>query len=223
MDALLTLLNNTQAAPILPEDILNQPYYIFKLGHPSDFSNINPQDTQAMVTRTQELLKQHQAAWGIGRYGEQRELYTHPQYTQTQRSVHLGLDLSAPAGTEIFAPIAGKCHSFQNNAQAGDYGPTIILEHHLNNITFFTLYGHLNHDSIQQLKIGQAFKAGDHLGNIGAPSENGGWPPHCHVQLIRDIGNYHGDFPGVCCITEAAEWLHRCPDPSTLLKLFNKT
>ena len=220
MDPLLALLDSITPAAILPRRILNQPHLTFQLSSLSDFAGIDPRNTAAMIAKTDSLMAQHQAAWAIGRYGEQRELYTHPQYTQPQRSVHLGLDLSAPAGTDVFAPLIGKCHSFQDNAQPGDYGPTIILEHRINELTFYSLYGHLNREALTHLHPGKIINVGERLGHIGTPDENGGWPPHCHVQLIRDIGEYRGDFPGVCSHIEATEWLHRCPDPNRLLKLY---
>ena len=133
---------------------------------------------------------------------------------------HLGLDLSASTNTPVYAPIAGTCHSFHNNDTAGDYGPTIILEHNIDDTRFYTLYGHLTQQSLEPLEQQSDFAAGELLGHIGDVSENGGWPPHLHFQIIRDIGDYRGNFPGVCHKKEATQWLLRCPDPNLLLKLF---
>ena len=35
------------------------------------------------------------------------------------------------------------------------------------------------------------------IARIGTTAENGGWPPHLHFQLITDLLDRHGDFPGV--------------------------
>ena len=93
----------------------------------------------------------------IGKYNEDRTIYTAKQYLgKNPRTIHLGIDLFAPPGTKILCPVDGKVHSFQNNQGEGDYGPTIILEHN----GFYTLYGHLTLSSIENLEIGQEFKAG---------------------------------------------------------------
>jgi murein DD-endopeptidase MepM/ murein hydrolase activator NlpD len=56
------------------------------------------------------------------------------------------------------AALDGRVHSFQNNDSLGNYGPTIILEHQVEDLTFYTLYGHLSLNSIDKIKIGQQFK-----------------------------------------------------------------
>jgi hypothetical protein len=49
----------------------------------------------------------------------------------------------------------------------------------------------------------------------GLPTENGGWPPHLHFQLIRDIQHYHGDYPGVCAKRDVDFYACNCPDPAS--------
>ena len=53
--------------------------------------------------------------------------------------------------------------------------------------------------------------------SIGNSDENGGWPPHVHVQIITDMLGREGDFPGVCSRDEWSYWQRICPDPSDLL------
>jgi murein DD-endopeptidase MepM/ murein hydrolase activator NlpD len=105
------------------------------------------------------------------------------------------------------------------NDHPGDYGPTIILEHQAGTATFHTLYGHLSRDSLKGLKPASAFMAGEPIARLGTKRENGGWPPHLHFQVILDIGDSRGDYPGVCARSEAARWLAGCPDPSVFLGL----
>src|SRR5690606_4366147 len=65
-----------------------------------------------------------------GGYGEDRAIYTQELFApagEEPRTIHLGLDVFAPAGAEIFAPVAGRVHSSRINDRLGDYGPTIIL------------------------------------------------------------------------------------------------
>ncbi|HEY5689038.1 MAG TPA: peptidoglycan DD-metalloendopeptidase family protein, partial [Yeosuana sp.] len=93
------------------------------------------------------------------------------------------------------------------------------LRHNLQQYTFYTLYGHLSLKSISGLKVGMIFKQGDLLGDLGDSHINGDYPPHLHFQIIKDIQNYKGDYPGVCSKKEVAFYLNNCPDPNTLLKL----
>jgi len=49
---------------------------------------------------------------------------------------------------------------------------------------------------------------------LGKPDENGGWPPHLHFQLIRDMQGFVGDYPGVCAKQDLTFYANNCPDPS---------
>ncbi len=157
-----------------------------------------------------------------GGYGEDRTLYTQPLFApegEEPRTIHLGLDIFAPAGTDVFAPLNARVHSSQINDHPGDYGPTIILEHQAGPVKFHTLYGHLDRDSLKGLKPGSAFMAGERFAALGTKRENGGWPPHLHFQVMLDIGSAKGDYPGVCKRSERQRWLAICPDPRPLLGL----
>lgn len=159
----------------------------------------------------------------LGGYGEERSIYTSPLFApkgEEPRTVHLGLDIFAAAGTPVASPLAARVHSFADNDNRGDYGPCIILEHApAPGVCFHTLWGHLARESLDGLKAGQALLEGQRIGLLGAEHENGGWPPHLHLQVILDIGVHRGDYPGVCRKSEQAGWLANCPDPRGLLGL----
>src|SRR5581483_9751621 len=53
---------------------------------------------------------------GIGRWDEPRLIYTAPFFAG--RTIHLGIDLFAAAGTPVHAPLRGQVHAFADNAQA---------------------------------------------------------------------------------------------------------
>lgn len=161
------------------------------------------------------------AGLGAGGYGEQRVIYQKSAVFSAEeaRSLHLGIDLWAPAGTPIFAPLPARIHSFANNAASGDYGPTLILEHELLGESFYTLYGHLSLESMAQWAEGKQIQAGEQIATLGAWAENVHWPPHLHFQLISDMLGKKGDFPGVCAPSEADYWLGVCPDPNLLLRI----
>jgi murein DD-endopeptidase MepM/ murein hydrolase activator NlpD len=158
-----------------------------------------------------------------GGYGEDRSVYTQTLFApdgEEPRTVHLGLDVFAPAGADVFTPLSGRVHSSRINDAEGDYGPTIILEHApVAGLKFHTLYGHLSRDSLKGLKPGTAFMAGEKIADLGTKRENGGWSPHLHFQIILDIGSAKGDYPGVCRRSEQDHWLSICPDPGPLLGL----
>ncbi|MDC7684682.1 peptidoglycan DD-metalloendopeptidase family protein [Asticcacaulis sp. BYS171W] len=157
----------------------------------------------------------------MGGYDEDRGIYDSDVFAGDggeRRTVHLGIDIFAPAASAVFAPVHGRVHSFQNNDNLKDYGPTIILEHAPEpEVIFWTLYGHLSRDSLDDLYIGKEFAQGDRLAALGEADVNGGWSPHLHFQLILDIGDKVGDFPGVFKRSERERWKTICPDPRPFL------
>ncbi|MNE29341.1 hypothetical protein D3C80_1228170 [compost metagenome] len=108
-------------------------------------------------------------------------------------------------------------HSFKNNDNFGDYGPTIILKHEIEGFVFHSLYGHLSVESLNGLKEGMSVFGGQKIAELGDYTVNGGWPPHLHFQLIIDLEGNVGDYPGVCKLSEREKYLSNCPDPSLLL------
>ena len=169
-------------------------------------------------------IQNHHGLIGFGGYNETRNIYQRSTHfnkmePDNERNIHLGVDLWAPAGTVVYTPLNGIVHSFKNNTHYGDYGPTIILKHIIQNHTFYTLYGHLSLKSISGLKEGIYFKQGMVLGDLGDANINGDYPPHLHFQIIKDIQEYKGDYPGVCNKKDLDFYLKNCPDPNILLKL----
>lgn len=169
------------------------------------------------------ILKRNDASVAYGGYLEKRNLYRRSGIfnddESAPRDIHIGLDLWAKAGTEIHAPLDGKVHSFAYNVGLGNYGPTIILEHDINSIRFYTLYGHLSVESIEELEIGDTYKAGQVLATLGDASVNGDYAPHLHFQIIKDIEGNFGDYPGVCSAADLDFYESNCPNPNLLLKL----
>lgn len=170
-----------------------------------------------------KILVSKSARVAFGGYLEKRHLYqaygSFQKEVRDPRNIHLGIDLWAKAGTKVMTVLTGKVHSFKNNAEKGDYGPTIILEHQTFNRRFYTLYGHLSLSSIKDLHLGKPFQTGEVLGNLGKTEINGNYAPHLHVQIIFNIGDYKGDFPGVSNTRELDFYKKNCPDPNLLLKL----
>lgn len=174
-----------------------------------------------------DRLRDSGAVVGIGRYDEVRPIYTTDLFRvegndgPEWRTVHTAIDVALPAGSPVHAPLAGTVHSLRDNTADGDYGPTVVLEHRVDDgrLVFWTLYGHLSRESLTQWQPGDAVPAGARLGWLGDASVNGGWWPHVHVQVIADLLDRTGDFPGVALPSERAVWLSISPDPSPLLGL----
>jgi len=169
-------------------------------------------------------MKSNGAQVAYGGYLETRNIYSRSDYfndinPDTERNIHLGLDLWIAAETPIYAPLDAEVHSFKNNTNFGDYGPTIILKHNVQGICFYTLYGHLSLASIENLIVGQEFKQGEQMATLGDASVNGDYAPHLHFQIIQDIQNYTGDYPGVCSKQDLDFYKNNCLDPELLLKL----
>jgi murein DD-endopeptidase MepM/ murein hydrolase activator NlpD len=156
----------------------------------------------------------------IGGYLEDRVIYrrsSHFTGTDALRSIHLGIDIWLPENTEVYAPLPGIIHSYGINDNYADYGGTLILQHLHENVNFWTLYGHISHDSLDGKMVGDRIAAGDLIARLGSWDENGNWPPHLHFQAILDMMNYAGDFPGVCALNDKDAFSQICPDPSPLI------
>ena len=69
-----------------------------------------------------------------------------------------------------------------------------------------TLYGHLSRECLQQLETGQIVSGGTTLAEIGNSNENGGWLPHVHFQLILDLFDFDGNYPGVALPSRKKVW-----------------
>lgn len=171
----------------------------------------------------QRILETGEANCGYGGYLETRIMYSSPDFTVTTneglawRTVHLGLDLWGKAGTPVYAPWPGVVYQVKNNTGERNYGSTVILEHKVNDqLTFYTLYGHLAKPVLENLLIGQSITAGEQLATFGTPSENGGWPPHLHFQILLHPLGSSGDFPGVSRPDQMKLWASLCPDPGPL-------
>nr|WP_321233463.1 peptidoglycan DD-metalloendopeptidase family protein [uncultured Psychroserpens sp.] len=167
-------------------------------------------------------IKANNAKVAYGGYLETRNIYQRSSYfndtnPDTERNIHLGLDFWIAADTPIYTPLDAEVHSFKNNTNFGDYGPTIILKHHIDTFEFYTLYGHLSLASIEHLKVGQQFKQGQQIATLGDASVNGDYPPHVHFQIIKDLQGYVGDYPGVCSKNDLEFYRGNCPDPEMLL------
>ncbi|MCG8458920.1 MAG: aminotransferase class III-fold pyridoxal phosphate-dependent enzyme [Holophagales bacterium] len=200
-------------------------------------------DPHELDRRVAERMGEAGADVAYGRWDEPRLLYAGGQFAgqpfdpdpgdsdrtapeafaepAERRTVHMGIDLFQPAGSAVYAPLAGTIHSLADNDQPFDYGGTLVLEHRVSDdrgeLVFYSLYGHLSKASLEGKFEGMVVEEGDELGHLGEVGENGGWAPHLHYQLTLDLLDRYGDFPGVVAPSERAMWRDLCPDPNPIV------
>ena len=219
-------------ASVTETDLHTTPLCVFDLSVGSTMLGADPANSEVQtLTRTLfGKMESEHAAVGIGRYDEARLLYSSSMFgssaapMEERRTIHLGLDLFVEPGTPIHAPLDGTVHLLAENTAELDYGPLVILRHATsgeeNNNEgeeFFTLYGHLTREALKELEPGQTISQGEVFARVGAMHENGGWPPHLHLQIILDLLDRGAQFPGVARASERAVWTSLSPDPNLLL------
>ena len=139
--------------------------------------------------------KEAKKGYTVSRYDENRvDLYKSDLFDDPSnaidgfagaRTVHIGLDLGGPIGTKVYAFTDGVLHSAGYNAELGDYGNVIVIEHDLGPPEgghwdgeirkVWALYGHLDDKSIVGKSNGSKIKKGQVIGRMGDIHENGGW------------------------------------------------
>lgn len=217
--------NHNEFHPVVPFDETKEKLLLLDLtAHNKELTEEVFNDITTFSHYITDKLTAANSRYGIGGYNEHRRLYSRSNVFdepngEEPRRLHLGVDIWGKPNTPITAPIEGRIHSFAFNNRQGDYGATIILTHRLEGLIFHTLYGHLSLNSIKSKQEGQRIEKGDVIAEFGIPIENGHWPPHLHFQIILDIADWKGDYPGVCKYSEKDKYLSNCPDPDIILQL----
>ena len=216
-------LESRAPAPMLAVDLARAPVLDLSIGSP-----LSPDDPQRFDMAALERHIDAVAVEGvaIGRYAEPRLIYTAPAFIREgstgreRRTVHLGLDVFVPAGCVVCAPYDGVLIDKAVRADDLDYGGVLVLEHRTpEGAVFYTLYGHLAHNAGLHHAVGDRVAAGDPIGIVGAPDENGGWPPHLHLQCGLTTLGRGSDWPGVANPDDLDAWLALYPNPAVLLGL----
>jgi murein DD-endopeptidase MepM/ murein hydrolase activator NlpD len=222
----IEFLKTLKSHPLIDVSLSNNAYVPLDLSiHNTKLKDVNVSSSDDLERFIWDYMEKHKAKFAYGGYLERRGIYERSSYfnqanPETERNIHLGIDLWIKANTPVLAPLDGVIHSFNYNSNHGDYGPTIILKHTFNPITFYTLYGHLSLASLEALEVGLEVKKGEQIATLGTANVNGDYPPHLHFQIIKAIQAYEGDYPGVSNQLDLEFYKENCPDPNLLLGLY---
>ena len=224
MNTLEDILQKQKGVKVIDESIDYKDYVAIDLSAShTDTLNLDLTNAEEFENFVKDHLFENQAKVAFGGYLERRNLYKRSENFNAkntdERNIHLGVDLWIKAGTSVLSAFDGTIHSFQNNTFLGDYGPTLILQHQIEGITFYTLYGHLSLESLVGKSEGQLIKKGEKIAELGKPPVNGDYAPHLHFQIIKDLESKKGDYPGVCSDNDLDFYSKNCPDPNILLKI----
>lgn len=190
------------------------------VGHQEDFN-----DLELFQLKINQLQKKIPNKVIAGGYLEPRPLYTSTEYDtignngRESRSIHLGVDYWLPEYTAVHALFDGEVVIAVDNSKYKEYGGLLVLKHDIDNLTFYTLYGHLTVASATQYQLGDYVKKGNKIAELGNTIENGSWVPHLHFQIMLSLFNYTDDYPGVTYLSEVEIWKSICPNPNLLFKL----
>lgn len=218
--------NCEQFESVVACDLRTDPLLIldFSVGSPQ---MPNPAETMTPARAAKHIfraIEDAQCLAAIGKYDEYRLIYSGEDFidaTGNRRTLHLGIDIFMPAGSALYAPLAGTIYGAENNDAALDYGGTLILEHLINDeegaLKFYTLYGHLKPDSLAHHAIGDTVQPAQKIAELGDIHENGNWPPHVHFQIVIDMLEKTNTFAGVGSHAQRNVWLDLCPDGNIIL------
>ena len=122
--------------------------------------------------------------WGIGKYMEERKTFLRncTNIIEEKRYYHLGLDIVVPYNTPMFSPLDAEVYKTGKETTVGNYGGYIILKHDINDVVFYSFYGHLKTPHL--FNLGDKIKAGQTFAHIGQESDSGGWFCHVHLQIL---------------------------------------
>ena len=125
-------LKSIQASPLIDASISHEFYVPLDLSiHNLELQTVNVSSSDDLERFIWKHIKSNKAKVAYGGYLEQRGIYERSTYfnplnTENERNIHLGLDIWVEANTAIYTPLEGTIHSFKNNTNHGDYGPTLI-------------------------------------------------------------------------------------------------
>lgn len=164
-----------------------------------------------MASGNRDGLDMHRAAdqsklapdFTYGGYLEDRTLLWNGFEPDMKRMIHLGVDLSLPAGRVVASPRDSVViHILRDTTTFNGWGGRIILK--MSDHPFpFVLLGHLHPDRIR-VAMGDTVREGQVVGELGDEAVNGGWFPHLHIQQMSRLWK---NLDGYSDAPEVFEWV----------------
>ena len=136
-----------------------------------------------------------------------------------RRTIHIGLDVFAPAGTAVRAPLAGSVHACADNDAPLDYGPVIILEHEPDGVRAVLHALRTSEPRIAVACCGPASgsRPARRFAAIGSAAVNGGWTPHLHLQVDHGPSRAGARiFQASAALSERAAWTGAFTGPESV-------
>ncbi len=134
-----------------------------------------------------DLAREAGATYTYGGYMENRAHLWRGSYLRPSASVHLGVDINVPAGTDVYCPVPFKViELFADEDQNGGWGGRAIVKV----AGGYVVFAHILHAT--HLNAGQEYRANVSIGVVQSSDRNGGWYPHLHLQGLRDISLLNG-------------------------------
>ncbi|MCF8077188.1 MAG: aminotransferase class III-fold pyridoxal phosphate-dependent enzyme [Desulfotignum sp.] len=208
------------------------------LGHAKDYT-----DPDRLAFELGCLSRQHKKALPAGGYLEYRSepfLKTYEAGMEAQgavraegnsgpvcRSLHLGMDVWAMAGTPVHALFDGRvvqvqkedsgCPATKTDRATGS--AALVLAHRTpGKMQFYTLYGGLDLECMTRLDTDRAVEKGELLGRVAARTAAENRVPHLHFQVMLARPGQGCAFPRVVFPEQREVWKSICPDPNLFFK-----
>lgn len=114
--------------------------------------------------------------------------------------VHQGVDISAPTGTPIYAPLAGRVVAAYPDGEVSGYGNVVTIR----SGDIGLLFAHM---SSMAVRTGETVVPGQLVGRVGSTNSEGGFHtsgPHLHFEVMvppsgtdidRALAHYSGTVP----------------------------
>lgn len=95
-----------------------------------------------------------------------------------EEKFHTGIDLATAEGTNVIA--SGNGYVVETGFQENGLGNYVYIEHNFSGLIFYTVYGHMQDDSIV-VSEGQRVQKGDQIGSVGSTGASTG--NHLHFTI----------------------------------------